>query len=75
MCIRDRWDSAATGLCDFASLVTGFLDQFQTPYDGKVIFCHSSSGNSYTQIDTNNSSCLTHINHAYDIFPTTLCDT
>ena len=54
--------------------MAGFLDPLQTPGDGKVIFCHSSGGSNYVYNDTSISSCLTHISHAYDIMPTTICD-
>ena len=40
---------------------------------GNVAF--AGSGNNYTRIDTDISSCLPHLNHRNDVFPTTGCDT
>jgi hypothetical protein len=62
-------------ICEAAAALTITLDPYQTPDDGKVIYCHSSSGGSYNYIDSNISSCLPHLNHNYDVFPTSGCDT
>lgn len=61
-------------ICEKAAALTITLDPFQTPSDGRVYYCHSGSGNSYNYIETDISSCLPHLNHDYDIFPTTGCD-
>ncbi|MDG1482510.1 MAG: hypothetical protein P8R54_23165, partial [Myxococcota bacterium] len=51
-----------------------WLDQFQTKGDGKVVFCHSGSGTNYSVINTSTSACLSHADHTYDVYPTTICD-
>jgi hypothetical protein len=58
--------------CEQAVELDGYLDQFEVPGDGRVFYCHSGSGN-YVQIESNISSCLPHLNHSHDVFPTTLC--
>jgi len=68
------WDTGTWDLCDWALHVAGFLDAYNTPGDGKVIYCHQSGGPNYVMQDTSVSSCLTHIAHAGDVFPTTICD-
>ena len=60
--------------CQKAATLSGFLDGFQTPDDGKVVFCHSGSGSHYSKNDTDISACLPHLNHTNDVFPTTGCD-
>ena len=67
-------DTATWDECDWAQAVAGWLDGLQTPYDGRVLYCHSSSGTNFVFVDSDINSCLTHVGHAYDIFPTTLCD-
>jgi hypothetical protein len=65
-------------VCDWASQIAGFLDQYNVAYDGKVVFCHATSGTgaslSYTLNDVSNNACLTHIGHLDDVFPTSICD-
>ena len=62
-------------ICINASQIAGYLDQFQTAYDKKVLYCHSGSGGNWTFVDSDISSCVPHLmNHSYDIFPTTGCD-
>jgi len=68
------WDTGNWDLCDWALHVAGFLDAYNTPGDGKVIYCHQSGGPNYVMQDTSVSSCLTHIAHAGDVFPTSICD-
>ncbi len=60
--------------CVKASRVPGWLDQFQTPGDGKVIFCHRNAPGKWSVIDTRIRSCIPHAGHLRDIFPSTLCD-
>jgi hypothetical protein len=63
-------------VCDLAA-ATGLataLDPYQIPGDGRVVYCHSSAGNSYNYVESDISSCLPHINHNFDIFPSTGCD-
>ena len=55
------WDTATWDTCDFADHIDGYLDQFQTPGDGKVWFCHSLNGNSFNLIETSNAACIPHI--------------
>jgi hypothetical protein len=62
-------------ICEEAARIAGYLDPYQTPGDGKVLYCHSGGGPNYTFVDSDISSCLTHLsNHASDVFPTTGCD-
>ncbi|MCA9493359.1 MAG: hypothetical protein KC621_25685, partial [Myxococcales bacterium] len=61
-------------LCERAAGLAGYLDQWQTAGDGRVYYCHSSSGN-YTFVESDISSCLPHLNHNFDVFPSTGCDT
>jgi hypothetical protein len=58
-----------------AASLAGYLDPWQTPLDGRVYYCHSSSGSNWNFVESDISSCLPHINHNYDVFPTTGCDT
>lgn len=60
--------------CVQAESIPDWLDQFQVPNDGKVYFCHSGSGSSYTIVNSDISSCMAHLSHSHDVFPTTLCD-
>jgi hypothetical protein len=62
------------GTCARASRIPGYLDRFQTPGDGKVVFCHRTSAGSWTRIDTSTSACIHHAGHLLDLFPRTLCD-
>ena len=62
-------------ICENAAVIAGYLDPYQTPYDGKVLYCHSGGGTSYTFVDSDISSCGSHLTgHANDVFPTTGCD-
>ena len=68
------WDTGGWDVCDWALHVAGFLDAYNTPGDGKVVYCHQSGGPNYVMNDTSNAACLTHIAHLGDVFPTTICD-
>lgn len=59
--------------CVLASEIDGFLDPYQVPYDGRVFYCHSGSGN-LVLLETDIDACFAHLDHALDVFPTTLCD-
>jgi hypothetical protein len=61
-------------LCNDAATLVGYLDQFQTPGDDRVLYCHSGAGGSWNFVESNISSCLPHLNHNFDVFPTTGCD-
>jgi hypothetical protein len=61
-------------ICEKAAALTITLDPYQTPDDGRVVYCHSGSGGGYNYIESDISSCLPHLNHDYDVFPTTGCD-
>lgn len=69
-------DTGLTGpeICETAANLVGYLDGYQTAGDGKVLFCHSQNGNKWVYIESDISACLPHLGHAYDIFPTTGCD-
>jgi hypothetical protein len=60
--------------CVLASEIDGYLDAFQTAGDGRVLYCHSGSGKSFVFVDSDIDSCLAHLDHRGDVFPTTLCD-
>lgn len=62
------------GTCDIAILWAPFLDSFNVPGDGMVFYCHNSGGPNYVLHHSSTNSCLTHISHYNDIFPSTLCD-
>jgi hypothetical protein len=59
--------------CDIAVDLDGWLDQFQVAGDGRVYYCHAGSGN-YTMVESNIDSCIKHLDHEWDVFPSTLCD-
>jgi hypothetical protein len=61
-------------ICEKAAALTITLDPYQTPEDGRVVYCHSGSGGGYNYIESDISSCLPHLNHEYDVFPTSGCD-
>lgn len=61
-------------LCEAAAALSSILDPYQTEGDSRVTYCHSSSGSNWHLIDSDISSCLPHLNHSYDVFPTTGCD-
>jgi hypothetical protein len=61
-------------LCSLAARTAGYLDAFQVPGDGQVLFCHRESGPHFVEINTNISACIPHLDHTHDVFPTTLCD-
>jgi hypothetical protein len=61
-------------ICEKAAALTITLDPYQVPEDGRVVYCHSGSGNGYNYIESDISSCLPHLNHDFDVFPTTGCD-
>jgi hypothetical protein len=67
-------DTGSWGACEWAAHVAGYLDQFQTPGDGLVWYCHNDGGPDTVFQESNVDSCLTHIAHSGDIFPTTICD-
>ena len=60
--------------CVIATQVSGWLDQFQTPLDGKVVFCHRTSLGNWTIVDASISACRAHAYHLLDQFPSSLCD-
>ena len=61
-------------LCSKAARTAGYLDKFQTAGDGKVLYCHRGGGPHYVLVDSDISSCLPHLDHENDVFPSTLCD-
>ena len=67
------WETGEEFICQHAADIDGYLDAFETAGDGKVLYCHSSSGKNYVLVESDIDSCLTHMGHKYDIFPTTLC--
>jgi hypothetical protein len=60
--------------CEPGVALTTYLDARQVPGDGNVTFCHSGDGGAYLFLDTALSSCFAHLAHAWDVFPTTGCD-
>jgi len=60
--------------CEEAKRTTGYLDGFQRPGDGKVVFCHRQGGPNYVIINTDIDACLPHLDHDQDVFPTSGCD-
>lgn len=60
--------------CTRAVELDGWLDQFQVQGDDRVLFCHSGSGGHYSMVEANIDSCLKHLRHPGDVFPTLLCD-
>lgn len=60
--------------CVVASNIADHLDPFQVPGDGRVRYCHRTSPGNWVMIETDISSCVPHIHHDLDIFPTTICD-
>jgi hypothetical protein len=44
------------------------LDDFETPGDDHVLYCHNASCNGYVLVDSNIDSCLTHLDHSCDVF-------
>jgi hypothetical protein len=61
-------------ICELAANLTGYLDRFQTAGDGRVLYCHSGSGDGYNLVDSDIDSCSAHLDHRYDVFPSTGCD-
>ena len=59
--------------CEYAVQIDGYLDQFETAGDGRVLYCHSGSGHNYNLVESSVDSCIPHLAHIFDIFPTTLC--
>jgi len=59
-------------VCTQAAATPGFLDQFQVPNDGMVSYCHDSAGQ-LTYVQTSVGTCMTHVGHVADIYPTTIC--
>ncbi|MFZ5475750.1 MAG: hypothetical protein ACOZNI_03150 [Myxococcota bacterium] len=70
----DTGDVDVDDVCRLAANLTGYLDDFQTPEDGKVVFCHSGSGEDYVLVDSDVDACSAHVQHRWDVFPTTGCD-
>jgi hypothetical protein len=62
-------------ICDLAQNITSYLDDYQTPGDGRVLYCHSGSGHSYNLVDSDVDACSAHLDHDWDVFPSTGCDT
>ena len=51
------------------------LDIMQVPGDGRVLYCHGGGGGGHwTLVESDISSCLPHLQHEGDVFPTTGCD-
>jgi hypothetical protein len=61
-------------ICQLAAALVIELDPYQTPDDGRVVYCHAGGGDNLHYIETDISSCLPHLNHPGDVFPTTGCD-
>lgn len=70
----DTGESDPYDACEEALNFAEALDRYQVEGDGRVLYCHSSSGHNLVLVDSSIDSCLTHLDHRYDIFPTTLCD-
>lgn len=68
------WDTGVWDLCDWADQIAGFLDGYNLAGDNKVVYCHATGGGNFNMVDSSVNSCLTHISHVDDIFPSTLCD-
>lgn len=62
------WDT-----CDWAFHVALFLDHLADPATDTMRFCHSASCNNYTEVVGDVGTCLTHIGHSCDIFPSWGC--
>jgi hypothetical protein len=67
-------DPTGDEICELAAALVIELDPYQTPGDGRVVYCHAGGGTNIHYIETDISSCLPHINHPGDVFPTTGCD-
>ncbi|TNE84182.1 MAG: hypothetical protein EP330_30660 [Deltaproteobacteria bacterium] len=78
--------SDENALCAYAAYTAGFLDQFQDPNDGSVLFCHKDGQGRYGLVNSSFNSCQRHwTNHrstevidgltveAGDVFPTLGC--
>ncbi|MEZ4241082.1 MAG: hypothetical protein R3F59_33960 [Myxococcota bacterium] len=67
-------DATGDEICTAAAALASVLDPYQIPDDGRVFFCHGGGGTNLHYIETDISSCLPHIDHPSDVFPTTGCD-
>lgn len=69
-------DTGLTGdeICELAAALVIELDPYQTPDDGRVVYCHAGGGSNLHYIETDISACIPHLNHPGDVFPTTGCD-
>lgn len=61
-------------VCERAENLTAYLDRFQVPDDGHVLYCHGTGGGGFVLVDSNISSCFPHLDHRWDVFPSTGCD-
>lgn len=60
--------------CALAENLTGYLDRYQTAGDGRVLYCHGTGNGRFVLVDSDISSCFSHLNHRHDVFPSTGCD-
>jgi hypothetical protein len=69
------WDygTDADNYCRKALRNGSLLDQEQVEGSHKITFCHSMSDGHWAVVSTDYSSCSAHLDHAYDVFPSTGC--
>lgn len=60
--------------CALAENLTGYLDRYQSPGDGRVLYCHGTGNGGFVLVDSDIRSCFPHLNHRHDVFPSTGCD-
>ncbi|MFN7145426.1 MAG: hypothetical protein ACK4YP_16755 [Myxococcota bacterium] len=60
--------------CAIAENLTGHLDRYQTPGDGRVLYCHGTGSGRFVLVESDISSCFPHLDHRHDVFPSTGCD-
>ena len=60
--------------CETAGNLTEYLDTFQVTGDDRVLYCHGTGGGNFVLVESDISACFPHLDHRFDVFPATGCD-
>lgn len=62
------------GVCVVTENLTQWLDTFQVTGDARVLYCHGTGGGQFVLVESDISACFPHLDHRWDVFPSTGCD-
>lgn len=68
-------DTAGWNVCDYATHIAGYLDPYRAAAPpGCRVWCHPGPGGGLVLMYGDRQTCVSHIPHNTDIFPTPICD-